>query len=40
MAIFSTAYSEKTTPVANDKVLIADSEESDKVKFGKFSNFV
>lgn len=40
MAIFSTAYTEKTTPVAEDKVLLTDSEDSDKVKFGKFSNFV
>jgi hypothetical protein len=40
MAIFSLAYTEKTTPVANDKVLLADSEALDEVKYGKFSNFV
>jgi hypothetical protein len=37
--IFPTDYSEKVTPADNDKVLLADSADSNKVKYGKFSNF-
>lgn len=37
--IFPTDFTEKTTPVSDDKILLADSADSNKIKYGKFSNF-
>lgn len=38
--IFPTDYVEKVTPVANDKVLLADSADWDEIKYGKYTNFI
>ena len=37
--IFPTDFTEKTIPVSDDKILLADSADSNKIKYGKFSNF-
>lgn len=37
--IFPTDFVEKVTPADNDKILLADSTDSDKIKYGKFSTF-
>lgn len=37
--IFPTDFIQKTTPAANDKILLADSADSDKLKYGLYSDF-
>lgn len=37
--IFPGNFVEKVTPADNDKILLADSTDLDKIKYGKFSNF-
>lgn len=37
--IFPTDFIEKATPADDDKILLADSADTDKIKYGKFSNF-
>ena len=37
MAIFPSDYTEKTSPVTNDYMLLADSADSNKIKKIKFS---
>lgn len=37
--IFPDDFVEKVTPAANDKILLADSADSDKIKYGKYSTF-
>lgn len=37
--IFPTDFTEKVTPANDDKILLADSADSSKIKYGKFSNF-
>lgn len=37
--IFPTDFTEKTTPADNDKILLADSTDSNKIKYGKYSSF-
>jgi len=39
MTVFPTGYSEKVTPNANDMILLADSEDLNKIKKGKYSAF-
>lgn len=39
MTVFPTGYSEKITPHVNDMILLADSEDANKIKEGKYSAF-